>query len=146
MKALTIQQPWLDAIVQPGDNPKRTENRSWTPPTALIGQRILLHSGKADDRRAILPFGFNTARGDWPDQRGVILAAATLVDYHLDGDGCGDPNVNCGLWGFREVFHWGLADVVALPEPVPCKGLQRFWTPPPAVLAAVQQQLAAVTA
>lgn len=143
MKALTIQQPWIDAIAH---GSKRTENRSWVPPAALIGQRILLPAAKADDRWAILPFGANTARRDWPDQRGVILAAVTLVGYHIDGDGCGDPNVNCGPWGMREVFHWTLADVIALPAPVPAKGALGFWTPAPDVTAAVQAQLAGVTA
>lgn len=137
MKALTVQQPWIDAIVQPGDKPKRTENRSWVPPAALIGQRILLHAAKADDRRAVL------CRGNWPDQRGVILAAATITGHHpapATGPLC------CAPWGFPDVYHWDLADVVALPEPVPCRGLQQFWNPPADVLAAVQQQLGAVTA
>lgn len=132
MKALTIQQPWIDAIVQPGDKPKRTENRSWTPPAALIGQRILLHAGKADDRRAVL------CRGDWPDQRGVILAAATITGHHLantTGPLC------CAPWGFPLTYHWDLADIVRLDQPVPCKGLQKFWTPPADVLAAVYAQL-----
>lgn len=136
MKALTIQQPWIDAIVQPGDKPKRTENRSWVPPASLIGQRILLHAGKADDRRAVL------TRGNWPDQRGVILAAATITGHHLanvTGPLC------CAPWGFPLAYHWVLADVVALPEPVPAKGALGFWTPQPDVLAAVQQQLALAT-
>lgn len=134
MKALTIQQPWIDAIVQPGDRPKRTENRSWMPPPALIGQRILLHAGKTADRRAVL------CRGrDWPDQRGVILAAATITGHHLaniTGPLC------CAPWGFPDAWHWDIADdVIRLAQPVPAKGALGFWTPPADVLAAVQQQL-----
>lgn len=130
MKALTIKQPWCDAIVH---GEKRIENRGWTPWPAIIGERILVHAGAADDRRAVL------CRGrDWPNQRGLILAVATVVGYHAantTGPLC------CAPWGFPDAYHWQLADVVALPEPVPAKGSLKFWTPSADVLAAVYQQM-----
>ncbi len=138
MKALSIKQPWLDAIVQPSVTPKWIENRSRPAPAKHIGTRILLHASAQTDRHAILPFGYNTARRDWPDVRGAILAVATLAGCHFDRDGCG---ANCATWGEWQVYHWLLADVVALPEPVPAKGALGFWRPTPAVLDAVQRQI-----
>lgn len=68
--------------------------------------------------------------GKYPGVRGAVLAVATLAGCHLDA-GC------CGPWGMREVYHWQLADVEALPEPVPCKGSLGLWAPSADVLAAV---------
>lgn len=137
MKALTIQQPWADAIVHvehPVWGRKRIENRSWPVPPALLGTRILIHAGKTADRTAldagILP---------GPDVRGAIIGTAVIAGCHFEGVAC--HLYGCGPWAFPDVYHWQLADVVALPEPVPCKGLQKFWNPPTDVLAAVQQQL-----
>lgn len=135
MKALTIRQPWIDAIVH---SQKRCENRSWPPPASIVGQRILLHAAKADDRHAVL-----CRDAAWTDRRGVILAAATITSHHAAntrGPLC------CAPWGFPDAYHWQLRDVTALPEPVHAKGALGFWTPPPAVLAAVEQQLAATPA
>lgn len=126
MKVLTVRQPWADAIVHGG---KRCENRTWTPPTALIGMRILIHAAKTPDRAAVL-----CRDQTWPDQRGVILAVATLTGYHAanaTGPLC------CAPWGNPDAYHWQLADVLALPEPVPAKGALGFWTSDPGVLAAV---------
>jgi|SRR5690242_9178445 len=133
MKALTIRQPWLDAIVY---GTKRIENRSRPVPAAYTGTTILLHASKTGDRRAVL-------NGIHPhhDERGVILATATITDSHPDGDDC---IPNCSFWGQPELHHWQLADVTPLPMPVPTKGALGFWTPPPAVLAAVHEQLGAV--
>lgn len=134
MKALTIQQPWIDAIVQPGDKPKRTENRSRPLPAKYIGVPVLLHAGKAADRRAVL------CRGrDWPDQRGVILGIARFTGSNYantEGPLC------CAPWGFPDAWHWDIADdVIRLDQPVPAIGALGFWTPPADVLAAVYAQL-----
>lgn len=50
MHALSIRQPWLYCITDlPASSAKRVENRTWSPPTAVWGQRIALHaSGKMD--------------------------------------------------------------------------------------------------
>lgn len=126
MKALTIRQPWADSIVY---GTKRIENRSWPLPAAYTGTPILLHSAKTGDRRAVL-------NGILPetDVRGAILAVITFPSCHYDGDDCGP---NCSFWGHDQVFHWQIADVTPLPMPVPAKGQLGFWTPNPAVIAAV---------
>lgn len=133
MKALSIKQPWADAIIQPSERPKRTENRGRRLPTKYVGERILLHASKLDDPHAVL------CRGrDWPDRRGVILGAATFTGSHeanAKGPLC------CAPWGDPDAWHWQLADVQALPTPVPAKGALGFWTPTDAVLDAVHRQI-----
>lgn len=47
----------------------------------------------------------------------------------------------CGPWAARGQYHWRLANVRALPEPVPCKGALGLWTLPDDVEAAVAAQL-----
>jgi hypothetical protein len=128
IRALTIRQPWADAITH---GTKRTENRTWQPPKKHIGTRILIHAGAAHDPMGRFIITDRDALNSWPDTRGAILATATLTDCHAAA-GC------CAPWGEPNVFHWELADVTALPEPVPCKGRLGLWTPPGDVLATVR--------
>ncbi|NUP23567.1 MAG: ASCH domain-containing protein [Streptomyces sp.] len=135
MKALTIRQPWADAIAH---GTKLTENRSWKAPVKHTGARILIHAAAANDKTAILPPEANVGRafGRIPiAQRSAIIAVATLTGCHFD-TGC------CAPWGMADYYHWELADVVALPEPVPAKGSLGFWTPASGILDAVTAQMA----
>jgi hypothetical protein len=127
VKALTIRQPWADAIAQPGDNPKRTENRSRR--TNYTGQ-LLIHAGLGEDVNA-LP---EEMTASWPDTRGAIIAVAELTGCHQAAGGC------CAPWGFPDTWHWQLADVRPVPVPVPCRGQLGLWTPTPDLLAAVEAQ------
>ncbi|MFE3381361.1 ASCH domain-containing protein [Streptomyces anulatus] len=127
MKALTIRQPWAGAIVH---QTKRVENRSWKLSAAHHGARILIHAGAQLDKNAQV-YGPNL--GDY----GAIIGIATITGYHWSDDG-----TCCGPWGFENTYHWTLADVTALPEPVPAKGALGFWTPPADVLDAVLAQQA----
>jgi hypothetical protein len=68
--------------------------------------------------------------------RGKVVAVATVTGCHWSDDG-----LCCGPWGFERTYHWTLADVTALPQPVPAKGALGFWTPDDTVLAAAQAQL-----
>lgn len=129
MKALTIRQPWAGAIAH---QTKRVENRTWQLPGKYWGARILIHAAAQRDRFAVV-------YGDHLDVYSAIVAVATVTGCHYSEDGrC------CGPWGQEGVYHWTLADVVALPEPVAAKGALGFWTPGEDVLAAVEQQLAEV--
>ncbi len=140
-RALTIRWPYSAAIVEPSTDPKTVENRSWPLPPRFLGVPVLLHSAAAPERKPVLPDGWSP---DSPvGQLGVILARVTFTGFHFDGDGCTEA---CTHWGHRQVFHWTLADVIALSVPVPAKGQQQFWTPAPAVQAAVREQLAGVAA
>jgi hypothetical protein len=130
MKALTVRHPWAGLIAH-GD--KTTENRSWTLPERHIGTRILIHAGAAFD---------NTARSlaaeldDWQLTPSAIIAVATITGCHWSDDGA-----CCGPWGFKRAYHWTLADVIALPKPVPAKGALNLWTPSDDVLTAVTAQI-----
>lgn len=134
LRALTIQQPWADAIVHV-DHPKwgrkRIENRSWPAPAALLGTRILIHAGKATDRQAVLA---GILPG--PDVRGAVIGTALLKSCHSASVACG--LLGCGPWAHRDVYHWVLDDVVALTEPVPAKGSQRLWKPTPDLVRSVR--------
>lgn len=143
MKALTIRQPYADAIVHV-DHPrwgrKTIENRSWPAPAVHMGARILIHAAKEGDRAAlaagVLP---------GPDVRGAVIATALITGCHFEGVACKiRGGTGCGPWANPEVYHWVLRDVTPLPEPVPAKGSLQFWTPTPNVLAAVQRQIEAV--
>jgi hypothetical protein len=134
--ALTIQQPWADAIAH-GD--KRTENRTWPIPPQHMGARILLHAGKAVDRRAVLVRG-----RDWPDHRGAVIGTARLDSCHqatTSGLLC------CAPWGhpsgaFAPTWHWRLTEVRALELPIEAKGFQKLWRPPAGLVRAVRSQFA----
>ncbi|TXS68889.1 ASCH domain-containing protein [Streptomyces sp. sk2.1] len=135
MKALTIRQHWTAAIAH---GAKRTENRSWPVPAKHIGTRILIHAAADIDRTRQpsfdVPQELTDGIGIWPDHRSAIVAITTLGGCHFDEGGC------CAPWGMSGYFHWALADVIALPTPVPAKGALGFWTPPVDVLTAVLAQ------
>jgi len=46
MYALTVKQPWAEAIARHGKN---VENRTRRPPAHLLGERIAIHVGQASD-------------------------------------------------------------------------------------------------
>ncbi|GAA2509367.1 hypothetical protein GCM10010406_52270 [Streptomyces thermolineatus] len=125
VRALTIRQPWADAITH---STKRTENR--TRPTSCRGL-VLLHAGLQTDPTALLPERATTR----PGVRGAVIGTARITDCHRATDGC------CAPWGFPDAWHWQLADVHALADPVPCRGALGLWRPGDAVLTAVLAQL-----
>lgn len=140
--ALTVQQPWADAIAY---SDKRCENRVWPIPPKHLGARVLIHAGKTTDRKAVLPYGQNTARMMWPDLRGLILATARLTSCHqppAEGPLC------CAPWGQTGpgIWHWRLDDVQALTRPIAVGGLQKLWRPTAGLVQAVLDQQAPTAA
>lgn len=128
MRALTIKQPWADAITH---GTKRVENRTWN--TNYRGP-ILIHAGAAYDKTAIV-------YGHQPNVRSAIIATADITDCHFDtgAEPC------CSEWAHSGVYHWQLANVRPLAEPVPCNGRLGLWTPMQEVQDTVRAQLAEVT-
>lgn len=121
MKALSIRQPWAWAVLHAG---KRVENRDW--PTAFRG-RVLLHASKGCTRGEYEEAAWaisGDARVKVPPlvelPRGAIVGAATIYDCVS----ASDSPWFCGPFGFL------LSHVVALPEPIPCKGALGFWDVP----------------
>ena len=138
LHALTVQQPWADAIVHLG---KRVENRTWSWSKGL-GGRLAIHAGKAHDRHGdqfIHGLGL-TLPDDMP--HGAIIGLVTLVGVH-HASRCLHEELShyrhCSPWAFGMKYHWELVDPRAV-EPVPCRGALGVWRVPDDVAALVLNQ------
>lgn len=173
MKAITIRQPWIHAILYFG---KRVENRDWDPnggnvaaARRLVGQTIALHAGRGCTRDEYMDAA-DFMRGVYAEQpwegstytpglkdpaltRGAVVGTATLADVTLTmASGHrrnliyipNDPCRLCGesvgmgedwcpkadLWAIPGCLGLLLADVRALPTPVPWSGALGFFDVP----------------
>jgi ASCH domain len=140
MRGLSVQQPWAAAIAY---GPKTVENRTWPAPGWALRTMIAIHASKKPDISARPPDGES-----WPmAQRmhlGAVIAVATLAGCHLSPDFggiCGATRPLCSPWSARDQYHWLLADVRPLPEPVPCRGMLGLWRLPENVEKAVRARL-----
>ena len=127
MKAITLWQPWAYAICH---LVKRVENRRWSPPTSLIGQRIALHAGARLDREALefLRHEGYAVPNDVPHK--AIVAVATLASvatWQIGAVPTEHRRWYCGPYG------WVLSAVTVLAEPIPCNGAQGLWAVPEAI-------------
>lgn len=135
MKALTIWEPWAWAIVAAG---KDVENRTWAPPRALLGERIVIHAGKRVDEDAIDDIEWLIER-EVPRRElapGCLVGTALLVRISTS---------SASPW-FSGPFGWELRDPWR-GAPVPCRGAQGLWDVPADVLAKMSpwSDLAAAT-
>ncbi|UXY33188.1 hypothetical protein [Streptomyces sp. HUAS TT20] len=121
MRAMTIQPPWSDLIALTDEEiAKRIENRVWS--THWRGT-LLIHGGQTVDRRALtLPHVRAVLPDGYEPVQGHVVAVADLTGIHAD-DG------TCTRWSEHGCFHWQLAHVQPLPEPVYATGSQRLWKP-----------------
>lgn len=116
MKALTLWRPWAWAIFHGKD----VENRTWSPPASMIGQRIAIHAGKKIDEAGTLfivdqlrLFGL-----PGPAHATGIIGVATIARIVTESE---------SPW-FVGPVGWVLEDYVELPEPIPVKGAQGLWS------------------
>ncbi len=145
LRALTIHQPWAACIAS---GQKLTENRTWA--TKHRGP-LAIHAGADFDKYPALRPASGPASialdayYDAPSRlwvRSAVLAVVSLDDCHPYEPGC------CASpWAEREPgrWHWVLADVRALPEPVPCKGALSLWRPSADVTERVLAQIGVPT-
>ena len=157
MKALTLRQPWAWAVLHAG---KWVENRTWRPPAAILGEPFAIHAGfKAPDAEDVATALRRAAAGGSalapPERfdRGCVVGIATVVGFvEVDDDRAvrrqlfpgrgaaqGDELARRAMaspW-FIGPVGMVLADVRALPVPVPCRGTLGFWKLPPEVEEAV---------
>lgn len=129
MKALTIKQPWVHAILHEG---KDIENRSWQ--RSFRGW-LALHASAKPNREAEFP-------------RDVHLPDFDTLDYSAI---CGVARVDDivtsrSKWFWRPEdgstnYGWVLADVVALKSPIECKGALGLWEVPAIIFRELQHQL-----
>lgn len=117
VRGLTVRQPWASAITHLH---KDVENRSRV--TTYTGL-LLIHAAKKTDTDAM-----RDAPADLPGlaERGTVLAVARLTGCHPHTRCAG----RCSTWADPDRWHWQLADVVALGNPVPATGALQLWTPP----------------
>jgi hypothetical protein len=137
-QALTLMQPWAHAITDLGKN---VENRTWAPRFDL--PCLLIHAGMTWDNSAPSFFRLHKLEVPGRDQLplGAIVAVARVDRICRATVGAPHHTCNCGPWAGSGQYHWRLTDVVALPEPVRCRGQLGLWAPAQDVLAAVTRQL-----
>jgi hypothetical protein len=134
LKALTLWQPWAWAIATP-EAGKDVENRTWKPPASILGRPVAIHAGLAFDEDAAdgLREGFGLAV---PTKKECTLGAVVAVAL-LQWAVTNSPS----RWAMTGQWHWCLSQVVALPEPVACKGAQGLWPLSPATFETVRLQV-----
>lgn len=132
--AISIVQPWLDAILDLG---KPVENRTWK--TSYRGP-LLLHASKGWDGDACdFIHGLGLTPPTAAGHRGAIVGVAEFADIcsvAVDGRRCG-----CGGWAMPGQHHWRLARACRF-EPVAHRGSLGMWAPTPAAMTAIRSQLA----
>lgn len=153
MKALTVQQPWAAAIFHGKDIENRSTIWKYRGPIAIHAGRRYSDRGMNSPLVQQALTG-RSGPGCWDagivtpqrwTQLGAIIGVVDCVDIHLDG-GC------CRPWGessYREadgrertmIAHMVLENPRSLGEPIPCKGALGLWTPPPAIVAALKEQV-----
>lgn len=139
MKAITLKHPWAFAVARLG---KDVENRRWSPSSSTLapGDWLAIHGG-------VVPRG--SAREEADDDKNWI---GEHVDSRIDWftlDRTITPGIvaACKFGGvvresdspwFSGPFGWLLEDVIAMPEPIPCRGNRGLWDLPEDVLARVR--------
>jgi hypothetical protein len=155
MKALTLTQPWATLVAL---GQKRIETRDWW--TSYRGEIAITAAKKFPEgaRRLVPQEPFASIVGALPLPTGSVVAVVRLTECFkfdartamliegrsllgkLPDHEAEFGDYSAGRYGF--VF----ADVVALREPVPCRGMLNIWEMPADVARLVEQQIAAVTA
>jgi hypothetical protein len=130
MKALSIKQPWVHAILDDG---KDIENRTWK---RSFRGRIALHASLKPQYGDIYPSGMKAPDFDKLDY-GAICGVARVVDI---------VTKSRSKWFQKPTrtypnFGWVLADVKRLKKPIPCEGMLGLWQVPPSILRSMKRQL-----
>lgn len=132
MKALSIRQPWVHAILRQS---KDIENRTWT--TRHRGW-VALHASARPSRVTDDDFPGRIRCPDLLDlDYSAICGVACLVDIVTNSR---------SKWFFRYDdgtvnFGWVLERVTPLKQPIPCKGRLGLWPVPLKVRRELQRQL-----
>ena len=162
LRALTVKAPWSHFIAHCG---KTVENRTWetryrgllaihagaysgwdknaeTSPVALEAWRQWA-SRWTSPGRPIAPLTRAAAYAHFTF--GAIIAVAELSGCHRDEQtALYRPGMApCSPWAVRGAWHWMLANVRPLADPVPCRGKLNLWRLPEDVAEAVRAQLEA---
>lgn len=135
MAGLSLTQPWATLVAM---GMKRIETRSWK--TNYRGT-IAIHAAKGFPKKAQLFASYEHTMGRLPGRipRGAIIALARIAncipveEAVLDTTALertyGDYTYGVGRWA------WLLEDVVALDEPLPCRGALGLFSLPESIIA-----------
>jgi hypothetical protein len=136
IRGITIQQPWVWAILELG---KRLENRTWRPSHAELapGEWLALHASKGYDTEGALVL---RAQFDVCVPSKVALPRGAVVAVARYGGVVekGSKRAKLDPW-FVGPHALELGDVIALPRPVECRGALGLWDLTPGVLEAVRE-------
>lgn len=159
MKALTLTQPWASLIAL---GAKCIETRSWSTryrgPLAVhaakglgpVGRRRGLHAlcGESPFCDVLLAAGYSAMRMPaWGLPLGAIVAVCYLVSIEeiLPGDDQSHWPLTEQERAFGDYsvgrFAWLLADIRALPEPIPARGALGLWEPDTLTQMAIVRQM-----
>jgi len=130
MKALTIKQPWVHAILKEG---KDIENRTWKREFPCW---IALHSSGKPNRKVKFP-----GRIPIPDLKTLEYSAICGVARVV-----GTVTKSSSKWfdhreDNRVNYGWILEDVTPLTTPIKCDGALNLWDVPPNILRSIRRQL-----
>jgi len=134
MKILSVRPPWSSLMFRPVA-PKDIENRVWAAPSAIIGERIAIHSALKLDP-AGLPFTDETFQIRASNDRGHVLGTVTVTGCHEAGSrsctwhSCAENP--WAMWPDAEhpvIFHWELEHPHALVTPIKARGALGLWNP-----------------
>ena len=105
--ALSVRQPWADAILFSG---KTVENRTWPLPNRWVGQRLWLHAGKRMDAGA--PRIADVAA----DRRGAVIGQVEFGNPYLLSEADAGDRWVAGPW------CWPILVALPLDRPIPGPG------------------------
>lgn len=131
VKALSIKQPWVYAILHKG---KDIENRTWQ---SHFRGWVAIHASKTPRTGDRFPRG----SGRVPDLKtldySAICGVARIEDMVTKSRSKWFNRPDDGSTN----YGWVLKDVKRLTKPIPCPGALGLWNVPPGVLRAIKRQL-----
>jgi hypothetical protein len=130
LKALSIQQPWVHAILREG---KDIENRSWQRD---FRDWIALHASGKPRLGGEFPPGIKCPDLDTLDYS-AICGIARVVDIVTKSRSRWFNQPSRGYIN----YGWVLANITPLREPIECKGALQLWNVPPNILRSIKRQL-----
>ena len=133
MKAITIKQPWVHAILHEG---KDIENRSWQ---RRFRGWLAIHASGQPRRGAKFPGGLRVPNLDTLDYS-AICGVARVVDIVTKSRSKWFWSPDDGSTN----YGWVLADVRALKKPIPCKGSLGLWEVSPKIFREIQRQFSKI--
>lgn len=150
MRAISIKQPWAEAILQ---GVKKVENRTWSP--TGHGGKLILHTGLNMDRQGqswlldcYLDESVRGPRWDGCVQAEPWVLGAYLGVIEITGV---DPRFmpppdGPDPWRDEDQWGWRIGRVLRFPKPISGKGRQGLFYPPPMVIGYAKAEWAKMEA